>query len=537
MDARSLAAFRIVVALLIIADVALRSRNFHFYYTDTGVVTQELAELYTRDGAISVFYFTSDPTLIAGLFVLHVLIAVVLLVGYKTRIAMALSFLFVVSIDHHNPLVLSYADTLFRMLLFWALFLPLGERWSIDALQRDRPPRESVASLATAAIMIQMITMYFVNANNKYPSDLWHSGEAAIIVMGIDEMTFLLGDFMRNLPLFLQIGGRTWFYIMLASPLLLLLYGRARYPLLLLFVGGHASFAITVRIGAFPYVALLGLITFLQPRFWADLRSLLTRMRVDQRLAALRTDVTQAGGFLARKLPGRLIDFPYRDQHARDVLTVLVVIFMIGLFVLPAFAMAAEGPYLEENPLPDENPIEDATEALSVTQPPWGIFAGPGPRSVDRYYVFPAETADGDVFDIYNERPMTYDRPGQELQHQHDAYRKRFYMNSIRRAGPHGQAPALQQTGPEPLSPDPFPGGPAAPPQAGCHQGSRAEGLCAPRAHHQARHLPPGRPDPPRADAAASAVPQALDERGLPHGHLRRRRAGPRLLPRPAPVP
>ena len=439
-DSRSLAAFRVAIALLILADLTLRSRNFRFYYTDDGVVTQELAAS-LREPMASVFFFTSDPTLIAGLFVLHALIAIALLVGYKTRLATVLSFVFVLSLDAHNPLVLSYADTLFVMLLFWAIFLPLGERWSIDALQRDRPSRSAVATLATAAIMTQMVFMYFVNGQHKYPSERWHSGEAAIIVMGIDEMTFLLGDFMRHYPELLQLGGRTWFYILLASPLLILLYGRARYPLLILFAGGHASFAVTVRIGAFAFVALAGLLVFVQPRLWADLLAVLSRCRLDRPVAFVRTELARPGPLLADRLPGRLIDVRGRDPVGRTMLSVFVVIAIVVLFVVPAASMAAAGPYVDDRPLLTDNPIERTTADLPVSQPEWSIFAGPGPRSVDRYYVFPAKTADGDVFDVYNERPMTYDRPGQQLQRQHDTYRERFYMNSIRRST--GNSPEL----------------------------------------------------------------------------------------------
>lgn len=432
-DTRSLAAFRIVAALLIIVDVLLRSRNFHFYYTDDGIVTQEVAMRYLPEDAVSVFFLTNDTTLIAGLFALHALFAVVLLVGYKTRLATALSFLFVISLDHHNPFVLSYADTLFRMLLFWALFLPLGERWSIDAHQRNRSPRTAVASLPAAAIMLQMVYMYAVNAMHKFPSPLWQSGEAAIVVMGIDEMTFLLGDVMRTFPTLLQIGGRTWFYALLAAPLLILLYGRARYPHLLVLVVGHLSFALTVRIGAFAYVAVTGLLVFLQPRFWEDATAASARLRLPAR--PLHANKTCSGRWLAERLPGRLVDFTARDLLVRRTLTLLVGVAMIGLFVYPAFSLAAEGPSLEENPLPGENPLEEAAANWRIDQASWSIFAGPGPRRVDRYYVFPAETDDGEVIDVYNERLMTYDRPGRRLQRQHGTYRERFFMNNVRAGG------------------------------------------------------------------------------------------------------
>ena len=435
-DTRSLALFRILAGLLIIADVISRSRNFWFYYTDDGVVTQEVAELYTRSDAVSVFFHTNDPTIIAGLFALHVIVAVVLIAGYKTRLALAISFLFVISLDHHNPFVTSYADTLFRMLLFWALFLPLGERWSIDAIHRDRSPRSAVANLATAAIMLQMVFMYSVNGQNKFPSDLWHSGEAAILVMGIDEMTFFLGNTMREFPLFLQIGGFTWLWLLLLSPLLILLYGRARYPHIFLLMGGHASFAITVRIGAFPYVAIMGLLVFLQPAFWRDAGLIAERVGAAGLLAHVASRARRTGTLLATYLPGRLFEHRDRDLFVRRTLTVLVAIGIVGLFILPTGAMLEEGPYVAENPLPDDNPIGDTAANWNVDQPVWSIFAGPGPRNVDRYYVIAAETSDGEVIDIYNDgREMSWDRPDYELHHQHETYRQRFYMNTIRRAG------------------------------------------------------------------------------------------------------
>ena len=434
-DTRSLAVFRILAGILIIADVLSRSRSFSFYYTDDGAISQSLAELYTREHAVSVFFWTEDPTIIAALFVIHALVGVILIFGYKTRWMLIISLLFVVSLDHHNPFNTSYADTLFRMLLFWAIFLPLGERWSIDALQRERAPRLAVANIATAAIMIQMVYMYTVNALHKYGSDLWHSGESAIIVMGIDEMTFFLGNTMRNVPLFLQIGGRMWFYLLVTSVFLILLYGRARYPYILALAGGHASFAITVRIGAFPYVAILGLITFLQPRFWADARAILSVLGVNWFPDVIHAETSRAGRFIAERIPGRLIEFPARDLLVRRTISVVVVIAIIGVLVWPAVALAAETPYVQESPLPDDGPLDDMVSNWNVPQPAWSIFAGPDPRSTDRYYVFPAKTADGQIFDLRNERPMTYDRPGQELQRQHSVYRERFYMNSVRRGG------------------------------------------------------------------------------------------------------
>ena len=447
-DTRSLAVFRIGIALLIIADLLSRSRNFQFYYTDDGVVSQSIAQWWTGD-AFSIFYYTSDPTIIAALFVLHGLIALQLLVGYYSRVAMILSFLFVVSLDHHNPLVLSYADTLFRLLCFWGCFLPLGERWSVDAVHRDRSPRTSFIGLAGFFAMLQLIVMYFVNGVNKYPSELWRSGEGTPLVFGIDEMTFLLGDTMRQFPTLLEFGGQLWFVMLLVSPLLLLLYGRWRLPLVGLFMGGHLAFALTVRIGAFAYVALVGLVLFVQTEFWTT-----------GKIAIQRVGLISSIADTATRLQQRVDDWPrYRlpesTQETRTKAYQLSIgIIAAGILVVVATILLSVGgvvhadePAGEERVIaaveetPGVQQIEATASYFGVEQPGWSIFAGPDPRTTDRYYVFAAETTDGQQIDLYFNRSLSYDRPYQQLNRQHRTYRMRFYMNSIRR----GSSPQSQE--------------------------------------------------------------------------------------------
>ena len=435
-DTRSLAAFRISVGLLIVADVLLRSRNFTFFYTEEGVVPQAVAQELSADGAVSIFYYTTDSSVIALLFLLHALIAVQLIVGYKTRLATVLSFLFVVSLDHHNPLVLSYADTLFRLLLFWAIFLPLGERWSIDAVHADGRPRARIASLASAAILVQIVYMYVLNGYHKRESALWTGGEATPLIMGLDDTTFLLGEFTRNVPTLLQYGGLTWYYMLLFAWLLLLLRGRARTLLVAMFVGGHASFALTVRIGAFPYVAIAGLLLFLQSQFWEDLTALRRHGSIGRlRAGSLRSTLIRLGEALPRLRFG--IGPETRASLARAgrvVSTVAVAIAVVSILVIPALGHLPVANSLEDDEGPAER-IDDTASKLGVSQPVWTVFA-PHPRTSDSYYVFPAVTENGEHVDAYNGRSLTYERPYDELQRQYDTYRERFYMSSVRRGGP-----------------------------------------------------------------------------------------------------
>lgn len=457
-DSRSLAAFRILAGLLVIADLLLRSRNFGFFYTESGVVPRSLARELSAEYAVSIYHLTTDPTLIGALFVLQGTIALQLIVGYKTRLATVLTFLFVVSLDHHNPLVLSYADTLFRFLLFWAMFLPLGERWSVDAIHRDRTPRASVASAATALVLVQVVYVYFTNGLTKSLSEEWVGGTAGTLVFGIDEMTFLLGDLLREVPTLLGIGGFVWYLMLLGSWLLLALVGRGRLALVGLFVAGHLSFALTVRIGAFPYVSIAGLLLFLPPVFWQQVRTLLDRVGVD--VDGIRASVGNLAMLVpASPLIGDIERFGVpagRIQRLRSgVYTVTLGIVVVTIVLVSAVflfqigtAVAATDHQPTEETIDDVlvdgldgvtglRHVETVAESAGVDQPvAWGIFAQP--RTEDRYYVFPARTAEGDLVDAYNAREVTYDRPYDRLQRQHGTYRERFYMNSVRRGGQYG---------------------------------------------------------------------------------------------------
>ncbi|MES3517170.1 MAG: HTTM domain-containing protein [Natronomonas sp.] len=445
-DTRSLAVFRVLVGLLVVADVILRSRNFLLYYTDDGVVPEALAREHTSEYAVSVFYLSSEPSIIAVLFLAGLLLALCLIVGYRTRTVTALTFLFVVSLDHHNPFVLSYSDTLFRLLLFWALFLPLGERWSVDAVHTDREPRRSVAGLATFLALGQMVFMYFLNGVHKTESELWRSGEATPLIFGIDEMTFLLGEVLGAFPTLLTYGGLLWFYMLLGSWLLFVLRGRLRLLLVALFFGGHLAFALTVRIGAFAYVAMAGLVLFLQAPFWRDSHRLARCLGVDPWTIVPRKTAYEAAAVFppVRILPARYDGLKRTADGLTRGLLVLGLVLILVVFLLNPGPIVTDG--YDQHRLNHEvaettggDHLYAVAEGLGVTQPEWSVFA-PHPRTTDRYYVFGAVTADGDRLDVFNDRPFTWDRPGR-LQNQHDTYRERFFMNSVRRAGASGELP------------------------------------------------------------------------------------------------
>ena len=443
-DTRSLAAFRVALGLLIVADVLLRSRNLTYFYTDDGVVPVELAVAAEPAAAYSPYAFVTSPRGVAVLFAVTALVGVALAVGYYTRPMTLVALILVVSLDARNPFVLSFADVLFATLVALAVLLPLGERWSIDAVAADRPRRESVASAATALVLAQMVVMYVVNGYHKTTSELWRSGEAAVLILGIDEITFLFGDALRAAPDLLRLGGLVWLAMLCLAWLLLAVRDRPRHLFVAAFAIAHLSMALTVRIGAFSYVCLAGLLLFLQGSAWTDLRRAgrgigLRVDALDSRLAPVRDRFIGARDrlvALAGRVPRPTTTVPSRalaalrrrlsDPVAPHAL-VVVAVAGVATVLLVAGGLSAVGVLDDDTPNAE---VEAGANALVEFQTDWSIFA-PVPRTTDRYYVFPARTTDGSLVDAYNDRELSYDRPHATLQHQHATYRERFYMVSV----------------------------------------------------------------------------------------------------------
>ena len=133
-DTRSLAVFRIGLALTILLDLVLRAQDLGAHYTDAGVLPRALlaAEVGSRIPWAPVLLNLNPHFLFGGLigqalvFVAAGATAVLLLVGWRTWWVTVASWILLASLHGRNPGVLNTGDVVLRMLLFWSMFLPLG---------------------------------------------------------------------------------------------------------------------------------------------------------------------------------------------------------------------------------------------------------------------------------------------------------------------------------------------------------------------------------------------------------------------------
>ena len=400
-DPRALAAFRIALGVVLLADLALRARNLGAFYTDAGALPRAaLAEAYPLAARRSLHAVSGEAWAVSLLFLIASVAAAALAVGYRTRVAAAVSLVLLASLQARNPFVLNAGDTLLLQLLGAGLLCPLGARWSVDAVrggeagsanQRGGASTDRVAGPASALLLTLVVVVYVSNAVVKLRGTAWPAGEAVERVFRLTYLHGPLGGLVPEWPALLSAATYGWLALLVASPLLVAAAGRLRAALAGALLAAHLSMALLLQIGAFSVISATALLPFFPPFVWDRIERAVAptadRFRDDTARRLSPLSASNGGGSI-------------RVLRERVALAVPVVAAAL-LVALVAWNGMALG--LVETP--------EAVAAVSdPTESGWDMFA-PSPPATDALVLATATTADGDRIDaLYGDR-VARDRP------------------------------------------------------------------------------------------------------------------------------
>ena len=281
-DIRSLALFRIGLGSVLLACLVWRIPDVEAYYTDFGILprsafTETFGPIMGRP---SLHLMTGSVAGAAALLVLASAFAVALIVGYRTRLAVAASWVLLVSLENRNPLVIDGGDIVLRMLLFWSLFLPLGACYSVDRALDPTPPERlptRVLSVGSAALLLQVGMVYWFAAVLKNDPSWRTEGTAVYYALSIPQFVTPLGMFLREFPLLLKAMTFATVVVEGIGPFLAFLPGRAgpliRTLTVFGFIGFHFALGACLTLGLFPWISAVGWVAFLPTWFWEKCRS------------------------------------------------------------------------------------------------------------------------------------------------------------------------------------------------------------------------------------------------------------------------
>jgi hypothetical protein len=373
------------------------------HYSDAGVLPRAvLLSEFSNSWWISAHFLSGKPFFQGVLFAFAAVCAVSLLTGYRTRLAVIVSWFLIVSLHNRNPVVLNSGDTLLRLLLFWSMFLPLGARWSADSATTGGANEKTVVlSGATVAFILQVCFVYWFMVLRRNGS-VWWTGEALSQALSLEHYDTWLTPWLRDRPPlmrflnYLVLGIEAVGSVLILSPIAT---GPIRTLVIVGFFVLHMGIASTMRIGFFPFVSMIAFIPFLPAWFWENTP-----------IGRRTEEVMNRARDHALVRAGRSLSWPKRAERPASPWTSLltdvsciVLISFVFLWNIRAYGSPA---YREMLPR-SLNPV---AYALRLDQS-WRMFS-PHPPTSYGWYVVPGRLLDGSEVDLFRQgAPVDWSKP------------------------------------------------------------------------------------------------------------------------------
>jgi hypothetical protein len=400
LDARSLAAMRVGLGLVLLLNLCDLAWDLPAFYTDAGLLPRAARmELNVEEEFVAPPYWVSlhmasgEAWFQGLLFAVSGLLAVGVMIGYRTQWALFGSWLLFLSLKARNPLLLQGGDDVLRVLLFWSLFLPLGAKWSYDARRGAEAGSPRILSLGSAALILQLVCLYLFTALLKKHA-MWRTDFTAIYyALSTDHFTSLLGRELLNFPHVLQCLTLATMALELGGPLVLLFPWRSwkvRTAVVVSFWLFHLGIASTMRIGLFPATCLVYWLALVPGGFWDWLEF---RLR--------RVGVLTSGGLLTRPAEAGTTNWPAQALSIKLLLGALLV-----YVVLLNVVRLRQSIYINLNP----SPLRSLGEAAGLNQF-WCMFS-PRPADFGGWYRVEGILPDGRRVNLFDpSSPPHHEKP------------------------------------------------------------------------------------------------------------------------------
>ncbi|WP_353259563.1 hypothetical protein [Prochlorothrix hollandica] len=412
LDRRSLALFRILLGLILLADLITRAGDLRAHYTDWGVLPRSVLLTGLLNPWHWSLHLSSGLAVVqALLFALAGLAALGLILGYRTQTMVLISWILLLSLHNRNPLILNAGDVELRLLLFWGFFLPLGDRFSLDqALGHPPKPPPPTQSAATFGLLLQISLLYWVSAAFK-TDPVWRStGEAVYYALSLDQLVTPVGLIIYQFPNLMKVSTFVTFWLELLGPLLLwspIKTSLCRGLGVLIFVMLHMGFHLSLDIGLFGFIGATAWIAFIPGKAWEQTAQKPRLRRFYSTLITLKT--SPALTFIKKSIAfGDRKQTP--QQRSRSVSLAHKLLRTLFILLCCTTILSWNCAALPQIPFTFPPTLQPFAFALGLDQN-WKIFA-PGPPREDGWYVIPGSLKNGTTVDIFRGgKPVVWAKP------------------------------------------------------------------------------------------------------------------------------
>ncbi len=286
LDRRALSLMRIGIAVVLLIDLCVRASSLTAHYTSIGAVPFKAVELaYWQKGYFSLYSFCDEYWYVLTLFIVTGIIYLFVLAGYKTRLFTFLAWVMLTSLQNRNTLLLQGGDDELRLLVFWGMFLPWGNFYSLDGRKKLLADiRDNYFSMSSFGYLLLIFSVYFFSGVLKSSSEWSMSdGSAVYYAFNLDQMVWPLGKTLLSYPYLLRCLSVTIKWVEILSPFLLFIpfhNSLFRIIFILLIVSFHLGISLTLFVGLFYLISIVCLIGLLSPKMMDKFDALLNLNKI-----------------------------------------------------------------------------------------------------------------------------------------------------------------------------------------------------------------------------------------------------------------
>jgi hypothetical protein len=402
-DKRALALMRICIAFVLMLDLGIRMTDLEAFYSNTGVLPlPALFEHAWNPYFISIHTISGLWQVQLILFLIAFFFAILLFIGYRTQLFTFLSWFMLLSLHNRNVMILQGGDDLLRMVLFWSIFIPWGDRYSCDRLlnpELQQNNKTNIFTVATIAYLLQVCYIYTGSALLKGPE--WnHDFTALYYAYSLDQIAYPVTKHIYYFPELLKNLTRIAYYFELLVPLLFFIpvkHSWLRTTGVFAIIIFHLINGMTLFIGLFPLIGIATVIGILPSSFMNGF---------DRRIKKIKPVITRSFCGLASGL--QLFVRWKKFSPLKSILLQRTKTAILIFLIFFVFDWNFSNLTFINSKLSDD--LRIIGYGLRLDQN-WGMFA-PNVFKDDGWFILEGITTSGKDFDLLHpDQPLSFSKP------------------------------------------------------------------------------------------------------------------------------
>ncbi len=254
--------FRILLAAIIFLSSLTWAPDLFTWFGYDGIVSVETMRQYEEFNRLSLLdWLPPDNRIVLALYIVLLLAALSLMVGFKSRLSALILFICLASFHHRNLLIFHSGDTLMRVCLLLILFGPIDKMYSLDSYRKE-PALASpwVQNLLRFQIAIVYAHSFFA----KMEGSTWWDGTAIYYALHMEDFYRFPVPFLFDNIITIKLA--TWSTLAIELALWTLVWIKSlRYYVLAAGVILHLGIDWSMNLPFFEDLMIASYVLFLKP--------------------------------------------------------------------------------------------------------------------------------------------------------------------------------------------------------------------------------------------------------------------------------